>query len=41
MWSLPREAYTSDRSYFRSEYLNSYGKMGDNPRDVLPHDATY
>jgi hypothetical protein len=40
MWSLPREAYTSNRSYFRSEYLNSYGANGHNPRDLLPHDAT-
>lgn len=40
MWSLPREAYTSSRSYFKSEYNNSFGPMGSNPRDKLPYDAT-
>jgi hypothetical protein len=40
MWSLPREAYTSDRSYFSSEYNNSYGTHGSNPRDTLPSTAS-
>lgn len=40
MWSLPREAYTSDRSFFKSEYLISYGLNGTNPRETLPSDST-
>ena len=40
MWSLPREAYTSDRAYFKSEYNKSFGPNGSNPRDLLPNDAT-
>lgn len=40
MWSLPREAYTSGRSHFASEYNLTYGPNGSNPRDELPHDAT-
>jgi len=40
MWSLPREAYTSNRTNFASEYNLSYGPYGHNPRSELPHDAT-
>ena len=40
MWSLPREAYTSGRSHFASEYNLNYGPNGSNPRDELPHDAS-
>ena len=40
VWSLPREAYSSKRSYFKTEYSNSLGTYGSNPRDRLPHDAT-
>jgi len=40
VWSLPREAYTSKRSYFKTEYGNSIGTYGQNPRDKLPSDST-
>ena len=40
VWSLPREAYTSKRAYHETEYSNSLGKYGHNPRNVLPGDAT-
>lgn len=40
MWSLPREAYTSNRAYFKTEYNNSFGQMGSDPREKLPYDAT-
>lgn len=39
IWSLPREAYSSKRSYFKSEYQNSLGTFGHNPRDELPSDS--
>ena len=39
MWSLPREAYTSSRSNFASEYNLSYGPNVHNPRDQLPTDS--
>ena len=40
MWSLPREAYSSQRGFWKTEFNMSYGANGDNPRDKLPHDAT-
>jgi hypothetical protein len=40
VWSLQREAYSSKRAYHETEYSNSLGKYGQNPRDVLPHDST-
>lgn len=39
MWSLPREAYSSGRSNFASEYNLSYGPNGHNPRNQLPNDS--
>ena len=40
LWSLPREAYSSQRAFFKTEYHSSFGKQGEDPRDKLPHDAT-
>jgi hypothetical protein len=40
MWSLPREAYSSQRSFMQTEFNISYGAHGDDPRTKLPHDAT-
>lgn len=40
LWSLPREAYFCQRGFFSTEYHQSFGKLGSNPRDKLPHDAT-
>jgi hypothetical protein len=34
-WSLPRQAYTSKRSYFQTEYMKSLGTYGHNPRAKL------
>lgn len=40
MWSLPRQAYSSQRSYFQTEYMKSIGTYGQNPRDKLNQDHT-
>ena len=37
LWSLPRQAYSSKRSYFHTEYMKSLGTYGHNPRDKLNH----
>jgi len=34
-WSLPRQAYTSKRSFFVTENMKSFGQYGHNPRDKL------
>lgn len=34
-WSLPREAYTSKRSYFVTESMKSFGTYGNNPLQKL------
>lgn len=39
VWSLPREAYSSKRSHYQTEFGHSFGKNGENPRDKLPHSA--
>ena len=33
VWSLQREAYSSKRAYHQTEYSNSLGAYGSNPRD--------
>jgi len=40
IWSLPRQAYSSKRSYFKTEYHNSLGTYGHNPRDKLNEQHT-
>ena len=40
VWSYPRKAYSSKRSYFSTEYQKSLGTYGHNPRNKLPEDAT-
>lgn len=35
LWSLPREAYSSKRSYHQTEYAHSLGTYGENPRNKL------
>lgn len=35
IWSLPRQAYSSKRSYFHTEYSKSLGTYGHNPRNKL------
>lgn len=39
LWSYPRQAYTSKRSYFHTEYQKSMGTFGYKPRDKLPVEA--
>jgi len=40
IWSLPRQAYSSKRSLFKTEYSRSLGTYGYNPRDKLNHEHT-
>ena len=39
IWSLPRQAYSSKRSYFHTEYNKSLGTYGHNPRNKLNGDS--
>jgi hypothetical protein len=40
VWSLNRQAYSSKRSFFESEYSRSLGIYGYNPRDKLNSEST-
>ena len=40
LWSINRQAYSSSRGTYKTEFQETIGKNGHNPRDVLPHDAT-
>ena len=40
LWSINRQAYSSSRGNYVSEFADAFGKHGDKPRDVLPHDST-
>jgi len=40
IWSLPRQAYSSKRSFFQTEYSRSLGTYGYNPRDKLNAEST-
>lgn len=35
LWSLPRQAYSSKRSFFQTENMKSFGTYGHNPRSKL------
>jgi hypothetical protein len=39
LWSINRQAYSSSRGLYTSEFADSFGGFGHNPRNVLPHDA--
>jgi hypothetical protein len=39
-WSINRQAYSSSRGLYLTEFSDSYGKTGDNPRDILPAGAS-
>jgi hypothetical protein len=39
LWSFPRQAYVSNRCYFKTEYMNKLGTYGDNPRKKLNHES--
>jgi len=40
VWSYPRAAYSSKRSFFETEYHRTLGNHGHNPRNKLPGDST-
>lgn len=39
VWSYPRQAYTSKRGYYETEFQKSMGTHGHNPRTKLPGEA--
>ena len=39
LWSYNRQAYTSKRGYFHTEFQKSLGTHGHNPRAKLPEEA--
>jgi len=39
-WSNNRVAYSSSRCCYKTEFSETIGTWGHNPRDILPHDAT-
>ena len=40
LWSINRQAYTSSRGKYMTEFADAYGNHGHNPREILPGDAT-
>lgn len=40
LWSINRQAYSSSRGRYVTEFADAFGKHGHNPRDVLPSDST-
>ena len=39
VWSYPRQAYSSKRGYFQTEFQKSIGTHGHQPRNKLPAEA--
>lgn len=39
-WSINRQAYSSSRGLYLTEFGDSFGNTGDNPRNILPAGAT-
>lgn len=39
LWSINRQAYSSSRGIYKTEFQDQFGNHGHNPRDILPHDA--
>lgn len=39
-WSLIKDAHTSKRGYYDTEYEGNFGRWGERPRDLLPSTAT-
>jgi len=37
LWSINRQAYTSSRGNYLSEFSDAFGKNGERPRDILPY----
>ena len=40
LWSINRQAYSSSRGKYLTEFNDAFGKHGHNPREILPFDAT-
>lgn len=40
LWSINRTAYSSSRGKYVTEFADSFGQKGHNPRNILPYDAT-
>lgn len=40
LWSINRQAYSSSRGNYTSEFADAIGNFGKNPRDDLPGDST-
>ena len=40
MWSINRQAYSSSRGRYLTEFADAFGNHGHNPRDILPSDST-
>ena len=39
MWSINRQGYSSSRGIYKTEFQETIGKFGHNPRNILPHEA--
>ena len=39
LWSYPRQAYTSKRGYYQTEFQKSIGTHGHVPRNKLPQES--
>ena len=39
LWSYNRQAYTSKRGYYQTEFQKSIGTHGHNPRTKLPNES--
>ncbi len=39
LWSINREAYSSSRGLYSTEFHESFGKYGENPREKIAADA--
>ena len=39
LWSINRQAYSSSRGNYVSEFSDAFGKHGDKPRTILPFDS--
>lgn len=39
LWSINRQAYTSQRGYYTTEFADAFGNHGHRPREQLPYDA--
>jgi len=39
MWSINRQAYSSSRGQYKTEFADAFGNHGHNPRETLPAGA--